>query len=191
MAMRAVGLSKSFEGRAVIRDFSHRFPERGVVALVGRSGEGKTTLIRLLLGLAQPDSGYVEGVGRTGAVFQEDRLIEHLTAVQNVALIGVEPSVALSHLAELGLSDAAHQPVAAFSGGMKRRVALARAVAWPSSATLLDEPFTGMDAETRAAAAAYVRRHCADRLVVVVSHDPEELRLLGATSQIELKGDAP
>ena len=78
-----------------------------------------------------------------------------------------------------------------FSGGMKRRVALARAVAWPSEATMLDEPFTGMDAETRAVAAAYILRHCRDRLIFLISHDPEEIALMSATRTIELKEDAP
>ena len=79
------------------------------------------------MGLIPPDSGAVTGIGRVGAVFQEDRLIEHLSAVQNLTLTGVALRDAERHLTELALGESLRGPVSKFSGGMKRRVARWRA----------------------------------------------------------------
>ena len=130
------------------------------VVLWAPSGWGKTTLLRILMGLERPTTGSVEGVGRVAAVFQEDRLCPQLNAVQNVTLVlpGAENQYKekiISDFQQLGMDIAALQlPARRLSGGQKRRVALLRAL-WASSDTLLlDEPFTGMDPDTLQRAAA-------------------------------------
>ena len=120
----------------------------GTVAIMAPSGAGKTTLLRILLGLLAPDSGEVRtGGARIGAVFQEDRLIEHMTALQNLALVSGRASRAQlrEHLARLGLEADAEKRVSAFSGGMRRRVAIARAIVYEPDVLLLDEPFAGLE----------------------------------------------
>ena len=149
------------------------------------SGWGKTTLLRILMGLERPTTGSVEGVGRVAAVFQEDRLCPQLNAVQNVTLVlpGAENQYKeqiTSDFQQLGMGTAALQlPARRLSGGQKRRVALLRALWAPSDTLLLDEPFTGMDPELVSHAAAAVVRLAARRDTVLVTHDEHAADLLG------------
>ena len=142
-------LCKSFGGRTVLRDLTFTAGP-GITAVMAPSGTGKTTLLRILLGLERPDSGTVEGLAgkRLSAVFQEDRLLEHLSADGNLRFVlgrAYDPAAARALLDRLGLPDTGPQPVREFSGGMKRRLALARALLAPFDALALDEPFTGVD----------------------------------------------
>ena len=155
------------------------------VVLWAPSGWGKTTLLRILMGLDTPTAGRVRGVGRAAAVFQEDRLCPQLTALQNVTLVlpGSEKQYKEQigvDFQQLGMDAAALAlPAARLSGGQKRRTALLRAL-WASSDTLLlDEPFTGMDPDTLAAAAALLRTRCGTEPVLLATHDREAIRLLG------------
>lgn len=193
MAIEIRNLCKSFGARAVLKDFSARLPEQGVVEIFGRSGAGKTTLLRILMGLETADSGTISGLSgrRLGAVFQEDRLLPHRSAVENVRFVcGAPEEQILSHLSQVGLAEQARERVSRYSGGMKRRVAIVRAVMYPCDLLLLDEPFKGMDEETRDQVAAYIRRECAGRLILLVSHDRDEARALGASARLEIGGEA-
>ena len=162
------------------------------VVLWAPSGWGKTTLLRILMGLEVPDSGTVQGVGRVGAVFQEDRLCPQLTAVQIVALVlpGAENQYKeqiKSDFQQLGMGTAALQlPARRLSGGQKRRVALLRALWAPSDTLLLDEPFTGMDPDTLQRAAALLRQRCAGKPVLLATLDNSAIRALGGPV-VELK----
>ena len=170
-----------------IRDLTLILPDVGVVGVFGASGAGKTTLLRLLAGLLQPTSGTIEGLAgkRISMVFQEDRLLPWLTAVENVALVrdGSEAD-ARALLAALALSAEADQLPRALSGGMQRRVALARALNFGGDVLLLDEPFKGLDAALCAEAAAVVRGRFP--LTVIATHDRGEAQALGMTSMIVL-----
>ena len=154
------------------------------VVLWAPSGWGKTTLLRILMGLEKPSAGTVEGVGRIGAVFQEDRLCPQLTAVQNVTLVLSNEKQYKKQILEdfqrLGMDAAALAlPADRLSGGQKRRTALLRALWAPSDTLLLDEPFTGMDPDTLTEAASLLCRRCADKPVLLATHDREAIRLLG------------
>ena len=172
-------LEKRFGSRTVLRDFSLKVD--GPVVMMGPSGCGKTTLLRILMGLESPDEGTVTGVGRVGAVFQENRLCPQLTAVGNIVLTGGDPKRAEGELRALGFGDKdLALPSARLSGGQKRRVALLRALLCSQAGTLLlDEPFTGMDAELVAQAAAVIRRLAAGRDTLLVTHDESAAALLG------------
>ena len=148
------------------------------VVLWAPSGWGKTTLLRILMGLERPTTGSVEGVGRVAAVFQEDRLLEQLDAAGNLRFAlgaAYDEAAARALLAELGLGDAGGKRVRDWSGGMKRRLALARALLAPSDALALDEPFTGLDADNRAAAQRCVARAAREKIVLLVSHEDDAL----------------
>ena len=171
-------LCKSFGGKAVLRDLSFTAGP-GVTCVMAPSGSGKTTLLRILLGLERPDSGAVEGIAgkRLSAVFQEDRLLEHLSAEGNLRFaLGREydPKAARALLDRLGLPDTGAQPVREFSGGMKRRLALARALLAPFDALALDEPFTGLDRANRGRALAAIRDVAGARPALLVTHDPSD-----------------
>ena len=176
-------LTKQFGKKTLFRDLC--LTVEGPAVLWAPSGWGKTTLLRILMGLEEPTSGIVQGVGRVAAVFQEDRLCPQLTAVQNVTL--VLPGSAeqykkqiIKDFQQFGMDAAALAlPAARLSGGQKRRTALLRAL-WAASDTLLfDEPFTGMDPDTLAAAAALLRERCGEKPVLLATHDREAIRLLG------------
>lgn len=184
-------LSKAFDGKQVLSSFSCELPEKGVVALMGRSGIGKSTLINLLLGLRKPDTGEIhlpDGL-RFSAVFQEDRLFNHLSARENLILTtGRSVSDIDAALSALSLNPEEPAPVKTYSGGMRRRVSLARGVLFPADALLLDEPFRGLDGETRTQAVGFVAREWKNRLIILVTHDPEEARMMGAERIITIGG---
>ena len=176
-------LEKRFREKVLFRDLCLTVDAPAV--LWAPSGWGKTTLLRILMGLEAPTGGTVEGVGRVGAVFQEDRLCLQLTAVQNVALVlpGDETRYKQDIICDfqrLGMDMAALAlPAGRLSGGQKRRTALLRALWAPADTLLLDEPFTGMDPETLGAAAALLAQKSAGRPVLLATHDREAIRLLG------------
>lgn len=176
-------LTKQFGEKTLFRDLC--LTVDGPAVLWAPSGWGKTTLLRILMGLDTPTAGRVRGVGRAAAVFQEDRLCPQLTALQNVTLVlpGSEKQYKEqieSDFQQLGMDAAALAlPAARLSGGQKRRTALLRALWAPSDTLLLDEPFTGMDPDTLAAAAALLRTRCGTEPVLLATHDREAIRLLG------------
>ncbi len=176
-------LSKRFGEKTLFEDLSLTV-DRPMI-LWASSGWGKTTLLRILMGLETPSSGTVSGIGRVGAVFQEDRLCPQLTAVQNVELV-LENTKSdykqqiVRDLQRLGLDEAALDlPVRKLSGGQKRRAALLRAVWAESDTLLLDEPFTGMDPETMKKVASLLKERCQRKPVLLATHDREAIEELG------------
>ena len=176
-------LTKQFGEKTLFRNLC--LTVDGPAVLWAPSGWGKTTLLRILMGLDTPTAGRVRGVGRTAAVFQEDRLCPQLTALQNVTLVlpGSEKQYKeqiKSDFQQLGMDAAALTlPAARLSGGQKRRTALLRALWAPSDTLLLDEPFTGMDPETMKKAAALLKERRGERAVLLATHDREAIRELG------------
>ena len=191
MPIRIRDLSKRFGDKRVLDGFSADLPDRGVAAIEGRSGAGKTTLLNILMGLTPPDAGRIEGLSgrRVTAVFQEDRLLEGWSALKNIRLVcgrGVSDADIIRHLGEVGLAGDEKTPVRALSGGMRRRVALVRAVIAPGDILVLDEPFKGLDEATRDRAARYVLAHAADRLILLVTHDRAEADAMGAALTLSI-----
>ena len=152
---------------------------------MGPSGAGKTTLLRILMGLERADSGRVEGLSglRISAVFQEDRLCEGFTALENVRLAAA-PSLSDADirkaLSAILPPQALDRPVSALSGGMKRRTAIGRALLAPFDLLLMDEPFTGLDEDTRRRTAAFIRERAAGRMILLSTHQEEDVRLFQA-----------
>ena len=176
-------LTKRFGEKTLFEDLNLTLTAPAV--LWAPSGWGKTTLLRILMGLELPTSGAVQGVGKVSAVFQEDRLCPQLTAVENVALVLPGPMSQYktqieSDFQQIGLDGAALSlPARKLSGGQKRRTALLRALWAESDTLLLDEPFTGMDPETMKKAAALLKARCQDRKVLLATHDREAIEALG------------
>ena len=178
-----ISLSKAFGEKQVLSNLSFTIESKKITCLMGASGSGKTTLLRILLGLEKEDSGMLRGwEAPIVCLFQEDRLFEDFSVLANLRAAAPQASnqEILAHLAELGLEKEAKRPVRTLSGGMKRRVALARAVLAPSKTLLLDEPFKGLDTETAKRAAAYLLRHQNERTVLLVTHEKEDAERLGA-----------
>ena len=178
-------LSKAFGTEQVLRDVNLSFSSGNAYCLTAPSGSGKTTFFRILMGLETPDSGQIHGLKgkRTAPVFQEDRLLEGFTALQNLRFVtGRQHSTAVltEALARLLPEDALHKPVREFSGGMKRRVSILRALLASSDILIMDEPFTGLDAATKETTAALIREYSREKLVLFSTHHAEDIELLSA-----------
>lgn len=182
--MELCRVSFSYPGKPLFRDFSLSVGPGERVALMGPSGRGKTTLLRLMAGLEKPGSGTVSGIPAEGVsmVFQENRLIPGMTLLENLALAAPKKSreELLELLSALGLGAEGDSLPGALSGGMARRAAIARAAALGSPLVLLDEPFTGLDEENRARAAAFLTGRFPKAAMAAAVHHREEAVLLGA-----------
>lgn len=185
MDIRILNLTKKYGDRDIFRNFSLSIGKGKVTALMGKSGLGKTTLMRILMGLEKYDSGEIEGLEgiRIGAVFQEDRLCENLSAITNVSMVckkGTVTKKIKKELESIGLKGNAVKPVKELSGGMKRRVAIVRSIMAEPDIIVFDEPFKGLDIETRKEVISYLRKKLENRTVIIVTHDIEEARALNA-----------
>lgn len=181
--MKTEALTKSYGDKAVLRDFTAAFPVGRVTCLLGPSGSGKTTLLRLLLGLETPDSGRVVPDENTvfSVVFQEDRLLPFATALQNITLTGADAETARDMLKQLDLEADADSFPDTLSGGMKRRVALARALCRPGyTHLLLDEPFTGLDDDTKKSVLDLLQAQTQGKTVILITHNAADAEALGA-----------
>ena len=176
--IRVQNLCKTYGDHVVLHNLSFTAGV-GVTRILGRSGAGKTTLLRILLGLDQPDSGSLFGTNcRWAAVFQEDRLLGHPDAEDNLRFAlgsAYNAAAAKTLLGELGLADVGSKPICEYSGGMKRRLALARALLAPSDALILDEPFTGLDEENRSIALRCILHAAQTKPVLLASHEALDL----------------
>ena len=184
MDIRAIDLCKAFNGHIVFNNLTVAFPYGKRTVIMGDSGCGKTTLLRILMKLETPDSGYVTGIPEPiGAVFQEDRLLEKFNVISNIAFAadkGISKAVILRHLSEIGLRDNARQSVSELSGGMRRRVAITRAILARKELLLLDEPLKGLDEQNRERTAAYIKRYSEDITTIIVTHDLGDVSLFAA-----------
>lgn len=171
-------VSKRYGALLVLDGFCAELGDTGVTCVMGESGSGKTTLMNILAGLEKPDSGSVRGMDgmRAAMVFQEDRLMEWMSALKNVEFVLGRDSKreAAKHLRDVGLMENAAKRVSQFSGGMKRRTALARALAADSDLLLLDEPFNGLDDKTKRLVMDLVLEAAKSKPVVLITHDAND-----------------
>lgn len=177
-------LYMAYKDKPVLEDFSMTLPQGSTTCLMAPSGSGKTTLLRILMGLEHPQKGTVTGMDglKISAVFQEDRLCRGLNAVSNIRLVSprLTPDMVRKQMAAVGLSGCESQPVEELSGGMKRRVAILRGLLADWDILFLDEPFAGLDLDTKSKVMAYTRRICENRTVLFVTHDADEAAAIGA-----------
>lgn len=187
--IECTNLTKSYGDKPVLCGVSCRIGDGETVLLMGPSGCGKTTFLSLLAGELTPDGGTVTGVpGRVGIAFQDDLLCPHLTAEDNLKLVlgkGADGRIAAA-LEELGLADDRRTKARDLSGGMARRVSLARAMLYDAPLLLLDEPFRGLDGESRDRAAAFILSHKSGRTLLCVTHDPTDAERLCADTVLHL-----
>lgn len=175
-------LNRSFGDKKVLVDFEYEFPDKGLYIISGRSGIGKTTLLRIIAGLDKEYEGELKiSAESVSMVFQEDRLIKTLTAKENVTLVCKNEKKASDLLERLGLEEEVDEKPSALSGGMKRRVAIARAFSYDSDILLMDEPTSSLDAETARKVDDMIKERAESQLVIVVTHDLSEIEYLKGT----------
>ena len=181
----------AYDGQpAVLEDVNLTLPDQGVCAVMGPSGSAKTTFLRLLAGLEVPQSGTIMGTEGQKVImlFQEDRLLPWCTVLENILMampyFDQQEANRLLQLVELGDSGAAFPQ--SLSGGMKRRVAQARAMAANPDTLLLDEPVNGLNVDMKERIAPTLR--VAARLIIVTTHDQAEAAMLKAEHILRIEG---
>ena len=179
--LKCENIRKSFGELQVFDGFTHEFAEGKRTVILGRSGCGKTTLLSLLMGLQSPDGGKVVRDGKISAVFQENRLCENLTVSSNIRIVTgkrLSKTQIAEELAAVGLENCENKPARELSGGMKRRTALLRALLAEYDVLFADEPFKGLDAETKRDVIRYFKEKTVGKTVVLVTHDSDECKTL-------------
>lgn len=180
-------ITKSYGEQKVLEHVSLELSEGKPLALMGSSGIGKTTLLRIVLGTELPDGGTItrdNGARRFAVVFQENRLCEGISVRRNLELIcrtRRQKETIPTLLARLGLTDCAERRASALSGGMKRRLAIGRALLADAPVLLLDEPFQGLDKETKLAVLRLVKEGMQGKTVLLITHDETEAEFLGCS----------
>lgn len=184
MTIEVKDISKAFDGRNVLNNFSLDIEEEHSYIITGPSGCGKTTLLRIILGLEKADNGTVKLLGdykypyiNAGVVFQEDRLCDDFDAVTNVTMVSrrVFKETVLEDLKKLLPEEVLFKPVRDLSGGQRRRVSIVRACAIPSDILIMDEPFTGLDDDMREKAIEFIRDKQGSGPLVLTTHDLRDL----------------
>lgn len=182
-------ITKSYGKQKVLENISFNLNESERICIYGKSGIGKTTLLRIIAGLEKADSGEITFVGKVSMVFQEDRLLENTDVYTNLyCVLGsrFDKAEADMHLKEVGLEGAGNKIVSELSGGMKRRVAIVRCMMKSSEIILLDEPFKGLDTILKDNIIRYVVKYLNGRAVIMVTHDISEAEKIQAEI-IEIK----
>ena len=191
-------LSFSYGKKEVLKELSFSLKDGEILAVMGPSGCGKTTLLHLIAGLQDPKKGrvtqghVVSNATKTAYVFQEPRLFPWLTVEENLSAVIADRTVSKEALqavlSEVELADAAKLYPSALSGGMKSRVALARALLYGADLYLLDEPFAALDQELRERLSALLRKKIKDSgaSAIFVTHQQADAEAL-ADRILELK----
>lgn len=185
MSIIITDLCKTFDDNEVLKNVNITLKDNSIYCLMGTSGIGKTTLLRILMGLEHADSGSISGIDikSISCMFQEDRLIHDLSAIDNVRIVlrGKNNRDEISNnLLSILPDDSLDMPVSSLSGGMKRRVALARALSYPGKLIILDEPITGLDKDTKLNVIDYILKMRNNRTLLITTHGTDDANLLGA-----------
>jgi NitT/TauT family transport system ATP-binding protein len=177
-------LTKSYNGKIVLNNLNLTIKSGKTTCIMAPSGMGKTTLLRIILGLESPDSGTIKGMEnlKISTVFQEDRLCEYLTPINNIKLVNpiLTDKQILEAINSFGLLGCEHQKTSELSGGMKRRTAILRAILADYDLLVLDEPFKGIDINTKETVIREILNRTKGKTIIIVTHDESEASLMGA-----------
>lgn len=185
MSIVITDLCKNFDDNEVLKNVNITLKDNSIYCLMGSSGIGKTTLLRILIGLEHADSGNISGIDNKSisCMFQEDRLIPDRSAIDNVRIVlrgKTNRKEIRNNLLSILPDECLDMPVSSLSGGMKRRVALARALSYPGKLIILDEPFTGLDKGTKLNVIDYILKMRNNRTLLIATHGTDDASLLGA-----------
>ena len=196
-------LWKSYDSLTVLKNVDLTLDRDQTYCLMSPSGTGKTTLFRILMGLEKADEGEIVWSASSGScfgsdrdvsrplristVFQEDRLCPSFSPLENVMMVqkkhaseisGISRDEILTAMCRLLPEECLNRPVSTLSGGMKRRTAILRALLTKSDMLLLDEPFTGLDEETKIDVIRFLQEYRNNRFLLISTHQKEDVELL-------------
>lgn len=165
----------SYGDEVIFNDFSFSVADGETTCILGHSGCGKSTLVSLLSGISRPQSGQIESsFSKPSFLFQEDRLLPWSTARENITVTGVPESDADRYLGLVGLADASLKNPDELSGGMSRRLSIARCFAYGGDVYFMDEPLRGLDIKTSGDILSFMGSELSGKTAVIVSHLVEE-----------------
>ncbi len=174
----------SYGNKQIINNFSLKVNQNERICLCGESGCGKTTVLKIISGLIIPQSGIVNIPNKISYVFQEDRLIPNLSVLKNLTLFLPKDKKQLAEelIKQAGLTEFINKKPDQLSGGMKRRLAIIRAICFDGDALLLDEPFNGLDIDNKILMSDLIKKAFTDKNkpVIMVSHVDEDIEILNA-----------
>ena len=176
-------VSKRYENKyvttEVLDNINIKINDNSIVAITGASGSGKTTLLNAIAGLVK-FSGNVEINGKISYLFQEDRLLNWLTAKENIMIVEPSDEKVKRYSNLFGVNEYVDEMPQNLSGGMKRRVALVRTLAYDADIYLLDEPFKGLDESNVEKVYEAIKEISENKLVLVVTHNEQDAVKLNA-----------
>lgn len=173
-------LSKKYNDKVVLNNFSNTFKDNSITFITGTSRMGKTTLIRILMYLGKADSGNITGIShkKISTVFQDDNLCKNLSVLLNIKLVCEDLSdLEIENALELlDLKDCINKRVRELSGGMKRRIAILRTLLYDFYLLIMDEPFKGLDMETKYKVKDFVISKMKNKSAIIITHDIDDIR---------------
>lgn len=172
-------ISKSFENRLLFDNISMILNPFEKIAVTGESGCGKTTFLRIILGLEKPDKGSVKNTFlQTSVVFQENRLFEEISVINNLLCVEHNKDKAEYYLEQSGLIDFSKKRTSELSGGMKRRLAVARALFFGGDLFVFDEPLRELDENTEQKMLNLIKQETERSALILVTHNSNHAGLL-------------
>lgn len=172
-------VSFSYGEKDIIRNLSFSVESGISTAILGPSGCGKTTLFALAAGFLSPKGGsIVPFSGKPSFIFQEDRLLPWFSSLENLTAVNIKKEKASEYLEKVGLSDCAGKYPAELSGGMCRRLAIARSLAFGGDVFFFDEPLRGLDIKTSAEILELIKAETEGKTAFIITHSPKEAFLL-------------
>lgn len=173
-------VSFSYGEKRVLDNFNLSVKQGEKVCLFGESGSGKTTVLRLIASLETADSGQIIIGGKLSVVFQEDRLLPFKTVIENIAAVNGDTDKCEELLKAFSLYEYKDKYPRSLSGGMKRRIAIIRALSRDFDVLILDEAFNGIDRENIEKIVQIINENTKDKTLIMVSHSEWEAEILGA-----------
>ena len=176
--MKITNLSKSFNNVDIFKNASFEFENGKITYIMGKSGIGKTTLLKIIAGLDKIYTGIIDKVEKLAYVFQEPRLFPSLTIKENVKIVNPNSKYSIKDVLDIvELSDYENMYPNELSGGMKARVSIARAIFYDADVVLMDEPFASIDENMKNRIAPKIFKELKNKTVIVVSHDLSEAKI--------------
>lgn len=169
-------LSFSFGSNQIVSDLSLEIEEGKTYCIMGKSGVGKTTLLKLIAGLLKPDNGEILGTGKLkkSFIFQENRLLPGLSVYGNIKYVTADEEKISKALHDTSLISEKDKMPDELSGGMARRVAIARAAAFDGDIYFIDEPLYGLDVRTSQGILELIKNTVRNKTALIITHSPEE-----------------
>lgn len=173
-------ISKSYGNKIVLKNFNIDIREGQTTFVLGKSGSGKTTFSKIVLGLEKIDTGEISGLDgkKISVVFQEDRLMENMTIGSNFKMTvdsHINRKQIVEKMEKIGLFQPLESKISELSGGMKRRISILRAFLIEFDLIVMDEPFRGLDEETKEKVMNFVIQNIKGKTAIIITHNKDEV----------------